>query len=155
MNQKELSIALRTSARAQKKPLCNEWFGEWKDDSSIDDLLDKYVRGIDFCIENDYPTLDFIRENFNRDDLHRHNIYIDEVVDVCAKSGSYVFLGTCSGRIRTSGFSVVVCYLRHDSNISVVSDDMSKVFVSIYESAKCETDSLDASTIKCYDRRKK
>lgn len=43
---KELSIELRKMAREQG--LCDQWFGEWKDDSDSTTLFDKYKRGIDF-----------------------------------------------------------------------------------------------------------
>ena len=46
------------------KGLCQPWQNKLRDGVSMKRLVDLYVRGIDFCIKNDYPTLDFIRENF-------------------------------------------------------------------------------------------
>ena len=71
MTGKDLSVMLREMARSQKTPLCDEWYGKWQDNTDVDELLDKFVSGFDFCVENDYPPLDFIRDNFTKEDLHR------------------------------------------------------------------------------------
>lgn len=154
MNEKELSVVLREMARTQKKPLCDEWYGEWKDNCGVDILLNKYVRGLDFCIENDYPSLEFVRKNFNKEDLHRHHIYLDEEVSVNAENGTYVFLGNCTGTMTAGGYSVVSCYVRHDSKITIAASFLSRVFVSLYERGECDTLSSDGGVIRIYDRRK-
>ena len=156
MEQKELSIALREMACKQPTPLCTEWTEQWKDNSNIDVLLDKYISGLDFCIKNDYPPLDFCRENFDKEDLHRHNIYLDDEIDIKnANSGTWVFIGDCEGTIRFKDFSVGTIYIRHTSNINVVCEDMAKVFVSLYDDGNAELDPMDYSVAKLYDRRKK
>ena len=156
MEQKELSIALREMACCQKTPLCAEWTKAWKDNTNIDGLLDKYIKGIDFCIKNDYPPLDFCRENFEKEDLHRHNIYLDEYVEIAdASSGVWVFVGDCEGEITFRDFSVGTIYLRHGSKIKVRTLGMSKVFVSLYDESEVEVEKLEYSTIKLYDRHNK
>ena len=32
--------------------LCAQWTAEWKDNSSKDEMVDKFVTGIDFCIKH-------------------------------------------------------------------------------------------------------
>ena len=154
MTDKELNITLREMAR--KAGLCDKWYEEWKDDDSIDVCLDRYVKGFDFAVKNDYPPLDFIRDNFRKEDLHRHNIYLDEEVEIKgARSGYYVFLGKCTGSIETHGFNVVSCYLRHDSNVDVSSLGSARVFVTYYDRSGGSTYKDEWGRIKSYDRRKK
>lgn len=156
MKQKELSITLREMACSQPTPLCKEWTEAWKDDTDIDGLLDKYISGIDFAIKNNYPPLDFCRENFNRDDLHRHNIYLDEYISIGdASSGTWVFVGNCEGEITFKDFSVGTLYLRHNSRIKVVTKDMAKVFISLYDESEVDVEQLEYSTAKVYDRHRK
>lgn len=153
MTDRELNIALREMAWASG--LCDEWYGEWSDDDSIDLCLERYIRGFDFAVEKDYPPLDFIRRNFSIEDLHRHNIYLDEEVDIEAdRSGYYVFLGNCRGRLTVDGFVAVTVYVRHTSDVSVESFNGSKVFVSYYDKSEgsCKHDGW--SKCKRYDRRK-
>ena len=152
MTDKELSIVLREMARAQKTPLCDEWYGQWKDVTDVDTLLDKYVKGLDFCIENDYPSLEFIRANFNKEDLHRHNIYIDEAVDIVADNGTYVFLGNCTGYMQASGFVVASLYIRHNSSIDLIALDFSKIFASIYDKGELKYTQQESAAVKVYEK---
>jgi len=157
MNDKELSIVLRELACSQATPLCSEWTEAWKDDSAIDELLDKFVQGFDFCVKNNYPTLEFSRKHFSdkREVLHRHNIYFDEEVNIeDAESGTYIFVGDCTGTIVFKGFSVGTVFLRHNSSIKVVADDNAKVFVRMYDDSKCESENGKFAFCKVLDRRK-
>ena len=63
MTDKELNITLREMARMQG--LCDQWFSEWGDDDTLDDCLERYIRGFDFVQERDWPSLEFIRKHFD------------------------------------------------------------------------------------------
>lgn len=153
MEKRELSIALREMARVQKAPLCDEWYGEWADDTDVDSLLEKYVRGFDFAVKNDYPPLDFIRRHFSSDDLHRHNIYLDEDAVISeAHSGFYVFLGKCKCSIVVDGFKAVTVYVRHESEVDVSAINGAKVFVTYYDHSGGECSSDKWSKARRYDR---
>ena len=153
MTERELNIALREMARSQG--LCDKWYNEWSDDSTIDECLDRFVRGFDFVQEKDYPPLDFIRKNFDKELLHKHNIYLDEEVKIdFAKSGYYIFLGNCTGSIEASGFCAVTIYLRHTSKINVISKSAARVFVTFYDQSECTCISDGIGKIRQYDRRK-
>lgn len=154
MEGKELSIALREMACNQQTPLCAKWTKQWKDETDIDSLLEKFVKGQDFCIMNDYPNLDFCRANFDKEVLHRHNIYLDDYVEIDdAGSGTWIFIGECEGEIVFGGFAVATLYVRHDSNIKVTAKGMAKVFISLYDEAEAEIQNKEYSTVRTYDRR--
>lgn len=156
MEGKELSVTLREMARSQG--LCNEWYGEWKDETDVDELLEKYVRGIDFAIEHDYPSLEFARKYFAskpmKEALHRHNIYLDEEVNLVeSNSGVWVLLGKCTGRITFDAWAVANVYVRHESNVRIDAEDLSRVFVSVCESAEADLKQQYGAVIKKYDLR--
>lgn len=153
MTDRELNIALREMARSHG--LCDEWYSLWSDDSTIDECLDRYVRGFDFAVEKDYPSLSFIREYFDRETLHRHNIYLDENVDISADRGHYVFLGSCKAKVKVSGLKVVAVYVRHDSIVDVSATLGAKVFASYYDRSVGECTSDKYSFAKKYDRTSK
>ena len=155
MEEKELSIELRNMACSQPTPLCKEWTEAWEDDSDIDTLLEKYIKGFDFAVKNDFPPLDFSRKNFNKDDLHRHNIYIDDEVNINnAESGYYVFLGNSRVILRVDGLKAVTVYVRHDSEVNVHATGGARVFVTYYDksSGNCYQD--DWSKCKRYERKR-
>lgn len=152
MENKVLSKTLRTMAREQG--LCDQWFHDWQDDTDIDELLDKYVAGFDFCVKNDYPSLDFIRKNFNIEDLHRHHIYIDETVDIRdADNGFWIFLGECRGNVRFEGFKAATVYVRHNSRMYVKATDGAIVFITCFDSSSCSSRADNYSKIRKYNRK--
>ena len=156
MENEELSISLREIARSQKTPLCDEWYNEWKDNTSIDELLEKYIKGFDFAVKNDYPSLEFCRKMFDKNDLHRHNIYLDENVNIeDANNGYYVFIGNSKGDIIIDGFKAVTIYVRHDSNINVRAFNGAIVTVFYYDSSSGNTISDDYSRIKSIVKNRK
>ena len=60
-----------------EKGLCRLWQMKLKSGLSVAELSDLYIRGIDFCVSEDYPTLDFMRSNF-RGQCEPYGIYIDD-----------------------------------------------------------------------------
>jgi len=154
MTDKELNITLREMARMQG--LCDPWFNEWKDDDTLDDCLDRYIRGFDFVQERDWPSLEFIRKHFDKELLHKHNIYLDEDVKIDhAYSGFYVFLGDCTGYISADGFCAATIYLRHNSNIRVTSVGAARVFLHYFDNSDGTTCLISGGKIRKYDKRKK
>jgi len=152
MTDKELNIALREMARSVG--LCDEWYNAWSDDDTIDMCIERFIKGFDFSVDKDWPTLDFIRKNIRKEDLHRHNIYLDEKVDIKGKNGYYVFLGDCSGLIVFSGFVAATVYMRHRSNVDIAAEDGARVFVSYYDKSRGIANYDEWSTIKLYKHQK-
>ena len=153
MTDKELNITLREMARAAG--LCAEWYSQWKDDDTIDVCLERAIRGFDFVHDKDYPPLAFIRENFDKEVLHRHNFYLDEEVDIRAgRSGYYIFMGDCKGRITVDGLLAVTIYCRHNSYIDVHAEGGSRVFVTYYDDSSGDCYQDKWSKCKRYVRKR-
>ena len=133
--------------------ICKKFYREWTDNVNIDILLDMYVRGLDFCIDNDYPNIDFIRENISLDDLHRHNIFLDEHIEMDnAFSGTYILLGNCTGYMNFELFSAATIHVRHNSNITLRSTEGSIVNAFKYENSTIKIEKDYSSTGKVYDK---
>ena len=62
------------------KGLCQEWQDKLQGEVTVEFLAVLFKYGIQFCVNNDYPTLDYLRENF-KGDTSQYNIYIDEIAD--------------------------------------------------------------------------
>jgi hypothetical protein len=150
MTDKELNITLRELARSCG--LCDKWYEEWTDDSTIDECLDRYIDGIDFAIEKDYPSMDFIRKNFRTKDLHKHNIFVDDELNLDGGNGVYVLLGNCKGTIRFDN-CVATIYIRHDSHVEIESTGGAIVFVRLYDKSSGECAADKYSKLKQRDYR--
>ena len=88
--------------RARELGLCNQWYKGWKKEESKQELIDKYIRGIDFCIEHDYPKLDFVRAYFSKKILNSNgvgNVYVrhESKAVIKAVEGAKVFVETYEG----------------------------------------------------------
>lgn len=135
--------------------LCHKWTEAWADNSGQQELIDKFVKGIDFCLERDWPSNDFIKANFDRDLLNSNLVFIDEYVDMdMAPSGIYILNGECYGRLSFAPWAAATVYLRHNSKVAVVASDFAKVFVRIYNEADVEVEADESAVVKVYDRRK-
>lgn len=152
MTDKELNIKLREMAK--ETGLCDEWYERWTDDDTIDDNLLRYIKGFDFALKYDWPPLDFIRENFRLEDLHRHNIFLDEEVMLNdSENGYYIFLGKCNGSLWVSGFKAVTVYIRHECDVEVQAFDGARVSAFYYEHSHglCRSDRY--SYVKKHNRQ--
>ncbi len=146
----DLSEELKKQAVA--RGLCTRWTQEWADATDPQGLIDKYKRGIDFVLkQGEWPSNDFIKENFDADLLADNLIFVDANLDIDhASNGIYILNGKCTGTIHFHDWAAATIYVRHTSDIRVVASDFAKVFVHVHDDAAIETDTSHAAAIKVY-----
>lgn len=133
--------------------LCKPWTEAWGN-CSQQELIDKYKKGIDFCIDKQYPSNEFIKANFDRALLNENLIFVDEHINLeTAPSGIYVINGECTGRIWFGKWAAATIFVRHNSKIRIEADRYAKVFVRLYDNAEVECDYDESAVVKVYDRR--
>lgn len=133
--------------------LCRPWTEAWGD-CDQQELIDKYKKGIDFCIDKQYPSNEFIKANFDRALLNANLIFVDEHISLDdAPSGIYVINGECTGSIRFAPWTAATVYVRHKSNVTIIADDFAKVFVRLYDGAEVEAEAEESAVVRVYDRR--
>lgn len=149
----KLNEELRT--QAIKNGLCAAWRHSWESDKTQQELIDMYVKGIDFSLLHDWPSVNFIKANFDRELLNRNLLFVDEDIDLDnAPSGVYVLNGECSGIIRLAPWAVATLYLRHNTNIRIIAGDFARVFVRLYDNADATVNAGESTVVKVYDRRR-
>ncbi|GAE83337.1 hypothetical protein JCM10512_1603 [Bacteroides reticulotermitis JCM 10512] len=99
-------------------------------------LIDMYKRGIDFCFRNQYPSNEFIKDNFDRQLLIENAMFIDESIDEFNSPSPCILLGSTSGKLSFDKFSSCDIYLRDNVDIEISAKDFSRVFINVYGSAK-------------------
>ena len=133
--------------------LCRPWTEAWGN-CDQQELIDKYKKGIDFCIDKQYPSNEFIKANFDRALLNANLIFVDEHLDFdMMPSGIYILNGECSGSIRFAPWTAATVYVRHKSNVTIIADDFAKVFVRLYDEAEVEAEAEEGAVVRVYDRR--
>lgn len=121
---------------AKKKGICKEWHDRLASLKDKDAMIDMYVRGIDFCLSNNYPGNDFIREHF-KGAMEAHGVHLDDVVDVCNMKDC-VLLGRCSGRVAVDGYNVSTVYLKDDTAVSLEATGNAFVIVDMFDRARLD-----------------
>lgn len=146
-----LSESLRQEAR--ELGLCDKWYNEWGE-CGQQELIDKFVKGIDFCLDRAWPSPEFIKGNFDPCELRENLIFVDEDLDMHdAPDGIYILNGECSGTLRFGSWAAATIYVRHTSKVMIIAEDFARVFVRVYDDAEAETIGLDDAVVKVYDRR--
>lgn len=124
-------------AKAMSLGLCREWTNDWQMDSDRDALVDKFKRGLDFCIEHNYPSNDAIKTFFDRDFLIKNHIYVDECLNVSqCESGIYVIQGESDINLTIGGYNVATIFVRHNSKVSITCTGYARVFVRLYDESE-------------------
>lgn len=106
---------------ARQKGICVDGFKEMRS-SDRRELIEYYLRTIDWSLERNYPSLDFIRANFP--DCEDYGIFLDKTFDGDEFSGrqTYVF-HNCKGRINVAmdydNAIIPMLYFANDCDIVV------------------------------------
>lgn len=99
-----------------------------------DALLEMYVKGIDFCLANDFPTNDYIRDNF-AGKMESYGVHLDESLNL-SNNRRIIALGRCLGRIETNMYNVSEFFLKHDSDLLVIAKGHSFVMIDMFDNSK-------------------
>lgn len=139
-----MDLSKTLAKQAKKKGICKEWHTVLKSLTDRKAMVEMYLRGIDFCLMNDFPDNGFIQANFG-DIAPQMGIFLDKQVDVenCPKC---VCLGATFGKVKTTGFQVSEIFAKHDSEINIIATDNAFVMVDVFDNA--------VVNIHTYDRAK-
>jgi len=137
--------ALRTDGTV--KGLCSDWQGKLNDGAGIKRLSELFIRGIDFCISENFPTLEFLRDNF-KGKCEPYGIFIDE--EVAEKNCQNVVLnGECHAELTYEGYAVSQVFIRHESKVEIIASGHSFITIDAFDNSfvKITTLSPSASVI--------
>ena len=127
----ELSKELARDAR--KKGICKEWYDELHHLTNKDAMIRMYLKGIDFCLSNEYPDNDFIRKHF-KGNMEKFGVFLDDAIEVSNKP-KCVCLGGTSGRIEVDNFNVCEVFSKHESALNIIAKDNAFVMVDVFDNA--------------------
>lgn len=114
------------------------------------ELVNRYIHFIEFAIDKNFPSNEFIKENFDRSLLEHNNIYVDSVIERRNARQVVVVQGSSSGVLLYDGYTTADVYVRHNSEITIDCTRMSKVFISVYDNAKVKVLQRDGASVYVY-----
>lgn len=98
---------------------------------SVEELAALYIKGIDFCISEDYPTLDFLRDNF-KGSCEPFGVFVDDEVEK-RNAPDAVLNGDCKVFLEYDGFAVSRIFARHNTQGSVNVSDNAYVTIDAFD----------------------
>lgn len=140
-----MTLSKELAKQAKKKGICKEWHARLKSLSDRQAMVDMYLRGIDFCLKNDYPGNNFIKAHFG-DIAPLNGVFVDNCIDV-ENRPKCVCLGQTFGKVMTNGFNVCEIFVKHDAEINVVAADNAFVMVDVFDNAVVNIHAQDRAKI--------
>lgn len=130
---RKMNLSARLAKDAKRAGICDQWHDDLLKMDDKDAMVEMYLRGIDFCLSNDYPSNDFIRDNF-KGIMERHGVFLDEAIDV-VNFRKVVALGSTEGVVKYNGYSVGEVFAKHDAVLWVYAQDNAFVVVDVFDNA--------------------
>lgn len=134
------------------KGLCRLWQGKLRKGLTVEELVKLYIQGIDFCISEDYPTLDFLRKHF-RGKCEPYGVFVDDEIPTAVNTPNMVLNGACRGMLEYDGYTVASLYVRHNSEVAVIVSDNAILTIDLFDKAKLHISVVGDDTnvsINCY-----
>lgn len=144
-----MNISEELKSQAISCGLCSPWQSEWGEPSK-DELVEKYVRGIDFAIEHNFPSLEYMVRNFD-DCMNKHGVYVSQELSL-KNPRITVANGSCTGDLLFNEFAVGRVYVRHNSDLTIHVSGMAKVFISLYDNCKIKVVQDGMAKVYIYKR---
>ena len=136
-----MDTIVQLKADGVSKGLCEQWQKKLTNASGIKRLSELFIRGIDFCISEDFPTLEFMRENF-KGKCERHGIFIDHDLKSEENLPHTVLNGDCTAHLSYDKYSVSQIYARHNSKVKVIVKDHARITIDAFDNSLIEVETL-------------
>lgn len=140
-----MKIGKKLARLAKKQGICPEWHDQLLDIDNQDLLIEMYLKGIDFCLSKDFPSNDFIRENF-AGKMESHGIYLDSKFNL-VNLRKVVALGKSEGRVEISSYNTAEIFVKHDSSVNITVKDSAFVVIDVFDNAKIWVHSFGKSNV--------
>lgn len=143
------SIGKKLKLQAESLGACKEGLDN-VENLEVQDLINRGLHFINFVIKNNFPSNEFIKENFDKALLAHNNIYVDAEFERRNARQIVLVQGSSKGNLLYDCWTTSDVYVRHDSEVNIDCTRYSKVFVHVYDNAKVKVTQSDAATVYVY-----
>lgn len=130
----ELSEVLKQNAI--NLGLCELWQNRWGNPDE-DLLLMKYIKGIHWCMERNYPLASFIVEKFGIEKLEEYSIYVNKKT-TSENKPSVIIRGDSEFEITYDYYNVGAVWIGNDSKATIHAKENAIVNVHVYDNAEVD-----------------
>lgn len=130
-----MKVVKELARKAKADGICKPWYNELVKlhDSDVAAMAEMYLKGIDFCLANNYPDNEFLRTHF-KGKMEQYGVFLDDNINIENKP-KCVCLGASHGRVVTNGFEVCEIFIKHDSELNVIAKDNAFVMIDVFDNA--------------------
>lgn len=111
--------------------LCEQWQNEWGN-PDVNELCKKFIRGLDFCIKHDYPSLDYIREHFDQKDVERNGIFFQGKNNAVAGQHA-IIMGDAEIDLYVLDNQICDIYTRHNAVLNIHLGKDAYAYISVLD----------------------
>lgn len=130
--------------QAKLSGICSEWYEELKEIRNVEELATMYIRGIDFCLSNDFPSNEYLKRFKGK--FEPFGIHLDE--DFANINGrKIVILGKSSAKVDITEFSVSEVFVKNASRLDVSASGHSFVMIDAFDNSEVFVSSFDEAKI--------
>lgn len=144
-----MKVAKELAKQAKKLNICTEWHNAMKVMDNKKALLEMYIKGLDFCLSNDYPSNEYIRKNF-KGEMEEFGVFLDDSIEL-TNNKRCIALGDTKGRVEANEYSVCEVYVKHDSALTIIAKDNAFVMIDIFDNAVIHIHAQDQAKV-CINR---
>lgn len=130
---------------AQRNGICDAWYQQMRDEKDSRQLLDMYLRGIDFCLLHEYPGMDILKRY--QAEAQAAGIFVDCDGMRRRNPRKTVCLGATAGLVTFDDNHVGSLYIKHDSTITLTARDNAFVMVDLFDKASLVVEAWDDAKI--------
>ena len=130
---------------AKERGICEEWYNVLLKTEDVGELLKMALRGIDFCLSEEYPPLPFIREHFVGV-MEPYGFHLDE--EIQARNSEFVVaFGNCTGAAEYTDFAVGQVFVKHGSKLVIKASGNAFVMVDVFDETEVEIITSDNAKV--------
>ncbi len=124
--------------KAIEADICQEWAVKIARATSRGQLLQLYVKGIDFCLSKNFPANEDL-DRLGGDALLNHGIHINKKIDGNGEPFT-VLLGQSVARLKYAGFTASQLYVKHGCSAEITVTDHAFVVIDCFDDAVLSVD---------------
>lgn len=130
--------------KAKQRGVCPDGYKQLRSLSDKGEMVDLYIRYIDFCLSNDFPDNNYILKHF-AEVTPAKGIFVNQQIALCAVP-RVVALGDTRGSIRLQGYNVCEIFAKHTSRLCVEAGGNAYVMVDMFDNSHV--------SVRCSDNAK-
>lgn len=126
-----MKINKELASKARKLNICKPWYDMLKKAEDKDTMMRMFVKGIDFCLEHDFPSVEYF-EKHGKEVIEKHGVYVNKTIE-CVNSPFTVLLGYCKSVFINTEYGFSQLFIKHQSVVDVTLKDHSFTVIDVFD----------------------